>query len=715
MKSLTIVFAVVFSIAFSCMAQEASLKAKTIDGSGISGKNGIIHAQGNVEMKNDEIQINSQEIIINKTTKQITLPVPSKIVYSSPKSVMTIFSKTLDGNPETQNISGTGIQTISKIISFQAGKLNNISPVATFEKIKFSTCQMFKIDSTDSNKIKECSMPWNGYASKLVYNSETKRLKANNFFINLHGFPIFYTPYLSINTSTKQEGLQQFNLVNVGGQQGLTFMYIKPETKYGSFIFKPELYLSQNTSDSSIRAHNIKASNEYNEDNFSSKTDFKTTLLKTNTLTNSGVDNGTKGFRYYLLNENKYHNENSSANINVQLSSDRFVMQVYDMKYNNYLTSNISYNNYINNTSQNRFYSLDTTYYKAMTANNQATIPSLVSSAQYSTMLSKPTSTIQVAAKSEIMNFRRPIGTSGVRAMTGLETIRSLKFKGFEFEAKPSVNLYSYAYKDSASSQITNAQRAVADINTTISQSFSYNIKNYITQIKPMIFLDYTTEKTRGKITNEDSATSFITDSNIFTTSKYNGIDLVDEGLKGAYGLNIQMQNKANSKFNFFAGQRYNTQSGFSNYVGRVNASLKKVQMTSKFIVNSQNNQTLMSNSSISIQPLPLITAGVGYFYLDKSLRNQMVSTSNQTIENITYSGSLNYKNHSLFANIVQNPLFYSGTTAKSQNIITQVSGGIAYKSDCLNYKLGAQNQLFFNGSKNLSVTSFIFEISMTS
>jgi hypothetical protein len=232
-----------------------------------------------------------------------------------------------------------------------------------------------------------------------------------------------------------------------------------------------------------------------------------------------------------------------------------------------------------------------------------------------------------------------------------------------------------------------------------------------------MVFLDYTTDQTRGTVINEDSATSFVTDANIFTMSKYNGVDVIDSGLKGAYGLNVQMQNKQNRKFSFFAGQRYNTESGFSDYVGRANASLNKVQMSSKFIIQSDQAQILLSNSNISIQPFPFITAGVGYFYLDKSLQKETVSLLQpvQTIENITYSGSLNYKNHSIFANIMQNPKFFSGNNTKPENIITQVSGGIGYSSNCLKYKLGAQNQLFFNGTTNMSVTSFIFEISMTS
>ncbi len=244
-------FSCCLSCGFSCFAQEASLKAKTIDGSNVRGVKGIIHAKGNVEMKNDEVQINSQEIIIQKETKQITLPVEAKIVYSGLENEMTIFSKTLNGNTQTKNVEGTGIKTLSDMISYQAEKLKIIQPVVTFEKIKFSTCQMFELDKTDARKTTECSVPWNGYASKLVYNTETKQLKASNMFINLHGVPIFYTPYLSVNMNAKKDGFQQFNLVTFQyekdksqqSQQGLTFLYIKKDTKYGNFIIQPELYL----------------------------------------------------------------------------------------------------------------------------------------------------------------------------------------------------------------------------------------------------------------------------------------------------------------------------------------------------------------------------------------------------------------------------------------------------------------------------------------
>jgi hypothetical protein len=227
-----------------------------------------------------------------------------------------------------------------------------------------------------------------------------------------------------------------------------------------------------------------------------------------------------------------------------------------------------------------------------------------------------------------------------------------------------------------------------------------------------MLFFDYTTNATNGNIINEDSATGFVTDNNIFTMSQYNGFDIVDTGLKSAYGLNVIMQNAENKKFNLFAGQRYNTQNGFSNYVGRINANLNKIDLNSRFIAKNDGSQILLSNSNITFKPFSFLDIGLGYFYLDKSLQNQ---SSNllipvQNVENIIYSGSLKYKNHSLFGNIVQNPQFIGSTKIK-ENIITQIGGGISYNSDCLKYKLGIQNQLFFDGTANLSVTSFIFEI----
>ncbi len=713
-------------------AQEASLKAMVIEGSRMKsnksnkGDAGIIHAKGNVELKNESMKINSEEIIINKETKQTTLPVDAKITYEGADNYnVTIFSQYLTGNPETKELDGKNVKMLSDLISYQAATIKTSQPILTLSKTKFSTCQMFKIDEQNQNQANECDVPWSGYASKIIYNTETKQLKAKNLLIKVHGIPVIYTPYLSINLNQKKDGFQQFSPISVNGQQGLTFVYIKENTKYGDFTIQPEIYATQKTSDSSLRAHNIKIHHEYaknhEKNHFITETDFKTTLLQTNSSKNTN----DKGYRYYLMNSNKYYNDSSVTNLNIQASSDLLVRKIYDMKFENYLTSNLSYSNYTNN----KFYNVDTTYYKAMTDSNQNLIPSSVSSARYNKILTKLNSNNQVTSKSEMMNFQRVNGLSGTRLNTALELQKTFKFKGFQAETKPSFNILHYTYRNTQipgvntkTPDIDFAYRAVGDINTTLSQSFSYNVKSYITQIKPMIFIDYTTDATKGNVINEDSATGFVTDNNIFTMSRYNGIDIVDSGLKGAYGLSVQAQNRNNRKFNFFAGQRYNTSSGFSNYVGRANASLEKMQVSAKFVVKNDGSQILFSNSNISLQPFQFIDIGLGYFYLDKTLQNpQQVGLLNQpvqTIENITYSGSLNYKNHSIFVNMIQNTKFFSGNNPTPQNIITNLSGGFSYKSNCLNYRIGIQNQTSSNNAQNdtqnISITTFILEVNMT-
>ena len=231
-------------------------------------------------------------------------------------------------------------------------------------------------------------------------------------------------------------------------------------------------------------------------------------------------------------------------------------------------------------------------------------------------------------------------------------------------------------------------------------------------QTKPILFIDYTTDYTNGVVSNEDSFANFVRDDNVFLRSRYNGIDLVDSGLKTAYGIDLYAQDSKNRKFQLFIAQRYNTEENLSNYVGRAGAELGKLNLSSRFIVDNKTQKFLFSNSNARFEPLSFLEVGLGYFYLDESLQNQEIANITTT-ENITYSAIIKYNKHRLFFDIIQNPSFIGENDVKTNKLIG-ISGGIGYESDCLLYRLGMQRRIIFTGTQNITINSVILEFKIS-
>ena len=684
-------------------ANEATLTANTVTTETINvgnKKQTLIKAQGKVRLSSPDFEINTEEMIVNNVTKITTFPTETKILYHN-KIPITILSQYLTGNPDTHNLHGKDIFMRSEIVSYKSKTIDVKKPIATFKTVKFSTCQMFKENGT------ECNVPWHASASTLTYNYETQKLTAKNFRLNLHRVPIFYIPYIKLNLNKKKEGFQNFNIITANGQQGLTFDYVHHSKQHGIFTIRPEFYLNQNNTSSS-RSHNI----SFLHNNITPKgVDFKTEIKlapNVNTQNADGTVSWDKATRYYIKTENKDAKEHSAFSSALNVASDRFFRQIYNMTFENYLTSSITYKNFNHN---DLLYSLDSTHYRSVTENNQTTIPSLISSAHYNKTLNNPNNGYRINSNNEILNFHRINGTSGTRTTTMLEGKKLFKVQGLYIETNPNISLSHYAYTGSDKPQ-NQAYRIVSDINTSISKPLVHSVGNFVTQTKPIIFFDYTAQKSHNTIVNEDSFVSFVTDTNVFLPSRYNGIDLVDEGLKAAYGFDFQAQSKKNHKFNFFIAQRYNTENKLSNYVGRIGTTFEKTKISSRFIINKENNRLLFSNSTLTIQPFSFLETTIGYFFLDQSLQNEAINNITDT-ENITYSATLQYNNHFIFTNIIQNPSFI-GQNGEKQNVITELTGGVGYKSDCLNYRLGIQRRFFFTGTQNISINSFILEFKIT-
>lgn len=661
----------------------------------------FVTMSGDVEIKGEDFKIETQRATMLKSTKDIEIPVDSKTEYTGANEKITVYAKKVHSNPTNKTFKGQDVKFISNIASYKSKKVDVKNGNATFKNVKFSTCKIF-----DSNA-KECRSPWFGKAKKVDYNYNEKNLKAKHFVMHLHGIPIFYTPYLKINLEKNKDGFQKFKLVNTNQQRGISFNYIKRTQKYGAFVITPELYISQgNKSNLNSRSNNIQFVHEYERRNgFKFNTDIKI-APNSGLFDDQGNSTNKTGTRYYILTNNEYGKNNYSFSSGIEQTSDRFFQRFYNsassLANTNYFISRFDYFNF---NQKNQTYGIATKHYTTLTEFNQNTIPSLVSSVNYNKQFDFKKG-IKITSSNEILNFQRNTGTSGTRLGTTLSANKIYKYNTFNIETNGNLRLQNYSYRNPVNFDHSNAQRIFGSGQITASKLYLYSYKNYVTQIKPIVFTDYTTSKETNSIVNEDSSTTFVTDSSVFLSSKFSGYDIVDEGLKVAYGVDVKTRDiKNNANVNLFVAQRYNNFDGFSDYVGRASMIWQRYRFDSRFILQKNGLGIKYSNTNLFLPLAKFIDIGLGYYFIDKGF-----SVTTADIVNYRYSIKLKHNSHFVFADILQNPKFVDAN-GSTRNVISRLSSGIGYESNCLFYRFGIQRQMIVTGLATATNNVYIVEL----
>lgn len=684
-----------------------------------SQKEAVITARGNVVIKGDEFEMTTQEVQMNSLTKHTTVPLASKIIYTNTKdnTKTFIFAQSLEGFPQERRVNAKNMYLISDLASIRAKSAEVREPVSYFKGARFSACQMLKTENGEP-----CKVPWYGVAKFMNFNEETKILKAKHLVIKLHGVPLFYFPYIRLNLNKESDGFQNVGLVNASGQQGLQVNYMKKSKKFGKFVITPEFYLNENKANpNNSRGNNIKMvhtlEKHINKFDTQLHTEIKVAPSVIADLQNwqkkTENEQPPKATRYYINHKGLLFDKSSTTNTKLMLASDRSFRQLYNFAFENYFESNISHTRHKDNTLM--FF--DTTHYNPITENNKNTIPSIISSTYYNTIIEPKLMNHDIAVKGQVINFRRNVGLSGTRAGIELEGTRLFRKNGFEIQTNPNISLVHYLYQNDANQPATstlynkNPTRIVADFNATFSKVLLHRVGGFITQTKPVIFVDYTTSKTDGEISNEDSVANYVQDNNVFLRSQFNGIDLVDVGLKTAYGLDFSAKNSKNHQYNALIAQRYNTRSGMSSYVGNFKMNIGKISSSANFIIDNHTHKILRDNSHITLKPTRYLEYTLSHLYIDESLQ-KVAGLTLPTIENITHSIKIKKNNHNVFASITENPRFI-GQDGKEIKKIMNTTYGIGYDSDCLLYRIGIQKNTFFNGREIISINAFLFEIRM--
>ena len=181
------------------------------------------------------------------------------------------------------------------------------------------------------------------------------------------------------------------------------------------------------------------------------------------------------------------------------------------------------------------------------------------------------------------------------------------------------------------------------------------------------------------EIPNEDSLVPEFTDSNLFSTDRFAGLDRIESGPRVAYGLRGQAQIHQDKYVDWLVGQAWrmendqnfplsnDTESHFSDYVGKVGLAYQPFALAYRFRLDRENLTMRRSEVDGSVNYYPIMLA-LSYV----QLKNDPILANKENI------------GASLAVNLTHEWTWHTSASADLDlNETTSAATGLTYKNEC--------------------------------
>lgn len=394
---------------------------------------------------------------------------------------------------------------------------------------------------------------WQLAAKKVYIDKKEERVSYRHGFFEIYGKPVLYTPYFSHPTP------------NAKPKSGFLIPKLRYTTTYGQGLYVP--YYLRIADDKDLiyapiftNKQGIIHTAEYKQVTHSSNYKIRGNYNKPRTKNASEPDN-----RYFVGAESTTHiNNHWNFTTDLSRTSDKSYLRNYFMDNKNYLTSqaNVSYN-------EDRDYAtIHNVYFQELRPNiSQKTVPVVLPVADYhKEFLSEDDN--QYVLDSNLLLLGRKTGSSTKRlsatggwnktyfSKNGQQIWLSRRFRAdsYNFTHKHQAATRAYQNNDSAN----NIVRAIPEAELKWQYPF-INASNASTiYIEPIAnIITSPNMNSVSNVINEDSQEIEISDDNLFSNNRYAGLDRVENGIRGAYGLNGYYRTANHVHYNFLVGQAY--------------------------------------------------------------------------------------------------------------------------------------------------------------
>jgi len=571
-KCKIIISALIVVLSYSSYAEEPQVAEIEAEGLLYDNETGNLLAEGNVEVNYGDRYIKAKKLEYNYNTKEIIA----------------------QEGVEFKALSGNIFKADSIVVDdrLQTGELSNVKAqlqdgsAFDSEKISIIGAQKYSLKESRYSPCKPCGENdddylWNVHAERILYDEEVGRVFYRNATVEVMGYPILYTPYISHPTpfAKSKTGFltPTFGRSSEYGVYVITPYYYNPKPNL-DFTFSPRV--TQNDGvilDNEFRhlfdygRYEIKFSGAYPDER--------------DNLGNLSPQGGKKfrghvdGFGYFDL------TDYWRAGFDAKRASDDTYLQRYDFAYEDVLTSSA----YLRRIKDRDYFVAKTLSFQGLRQNDDPdTTPYVLPEIEASkTFILDKNFDQKLSLTGSLLSLRREIGAKVNSASSKAEWSAShILGSGHKFDLSLSARTDFYSVGEVATSSgnyngsfTRFVPEAALEWSYPVAKQFSeYNV--VIEPITKLIISD--SNNFDERIPNEDSQNLEIYDYNLFSSNHISGTDLVENGTRVNYGMRSIISSSQLGDIGILIGQNYrldkdvifNSQGGlqdnFSDFVGRV-------------------------------------------------------------------------------------------------------------------------------------------------
>jgi LPS-assembly protein len=539
-------FSVFILAAFSAAAQNIVKTDSIIDADDIEyvQEQELVIAKGNVEIFKNDYLLKADKVIYDKAHHKVYA---IGNVYILDPNGNEVNAADLEINQDLKEaiIEKFNIRMADDAI-FTANKGNyyHHPEKMILEKAVYSSCPICKDDKAPQ---------WQFAANKVIIDQKKEKVIYKHSFFEIYGKPVLYTPYFSHLTP------------NAKPRSGFLIPGQKYSTIYGSGIQVP--YYLRISDDKDLLFSPI----------FTSRQGILY-IAKYRQLTRYGLytvqgsynhkskNSAEKGNRYYAnINGKSKINEDWDFTTNLQYTGDKSYLRNFFNENQNYLTSQMDF---IYN--KNRHYAvLNSLYFQELRPTiQQKTVPFILPVIDYHKEFFGSDNNKYII-DNNLLGLSRKKGsetkrfsTTGIWAKTyftkngqQISVYRRLRGDAYNFTHKKDAIPQNYQNNNGPN----NVARLIPEAEVQWQYPFIHanNSGIFIEPIANLILSP--NMPTISNIINEDSQEIEISDDNLFSSNRYAGYDRVENGLRGAYGLNGYYKGSNEVVYSFIFGQSYRT------------------------------------------------------------------------------------------------------------------------------------------------------------
>lgn len=564
---------------------------------------------------------------------------------------------------------------------------------------------------------------WDIQASSTTLNQEENSLTYNHAIFRYYGVPTLYTPYLSHYTSQAKR------------KSGFLKPSYKMSTYLGSAVKIPYYFNLAPNYDATLKIVSTEKRGNLLESEYRH-------LFNNGYMQSGGSITSAKHYthpegespldpdvRYHLHSSSNFTlNNNNYVGWKFKVTSDKSYLRDYGYGTEDFLTSRVYNSAY----QRNGFYEVQALSFQNLRPKNDEDENKIHQTPMVLPLFESKHDIYQFSDgsslnfESNLLKIHRYVGADTNRLSIKNKWQKNISTNnGQRFNFFGSVRNDFYRYEEApikGGDYTGNIYRTIPEAGIDWSYPLGRNISNTKVVVEPLVSAVATPyTKYNKNIYNEDSPSSELNDGNLFTGSRYSGIDLVENTARVSYGVRTSAYYKDQIDGSLLFGQMYREnpydyinnikEDRFSDYVGRLKLDFSnKLILSYQFkldkysLINKTNEATVRLN-----QDKAYIQSDVLYYRDGKTVDNIKnrreinIETGINDYNNLSFS--VNGKKN--LTNSKDNPDLYV-----DPNGFISAGAKIKYVNDCITYSASINRDYTQNADRKEDTTVW-FDISL--